>query len=51
MEFDIKDIKLAPEGKKRIIWAEREMPVLRRIRERFEKEKPLAGIVLLHVFM
>jgi adenosylhomocysteinase len=39
----IKDINLAPQGLKRIRWAENEMPVLRLIRERFEKEKPLAG--------
>ncbi len=44
MDFDIRDKALASEGKKRIIWAEREMPVLRAIRERFEKEKPLKGI-------
>ena len=44
MEYDIKDINLAPQGKQRIEWADREMPVLRLIRERFEAEKPLAGI-------
>ena len=43
-ESDIKDIGLAPHGKKRIEWAEREMPVLRLIRERFGEEKPLEGI-------
>jgi adenosylhomocysteinase len=43
---EIKDIGLADEGKKRIEWAEREMPVLRMIRERFDKEKPLAGLRL-----
>ena len=43
-EYDIKDINLAPQGKQRIEWAEREMPVLRLIRERFATEKPLAGI-------
>src|SRR6516225_9157159 len=42
--FDIKDAKLAPHGKKRILWADRDMPVLARIRERFEKEKPLRGL-------
>lgn len=47
MEYDIKDINLAPQGKQRIEWADREMPVLRLIRERFEKEKPLAGIKIL----
>jgi adenosylhomocysteinase len=41
---DIKDISLADEGKKRIEWAEREMPVLRQIRQRFEQEKPLQGV-------
>jgi adenosylhomocysteinase len=45
-EFDIKDIGLAAEGKKRIEWSEREMPVLRLIRERFASEKPLEGIRL-----
>jgi adenosylhomocysteinase len=41
---DIKNIKLAKEGKRKIEWAERYMPVLRIIRERFFKEKPLKGI-------
>ncbi|MCJ7624037.1 MAG: adenosylhomocysteinase [Anaerolineaceae bacterium] len=41
---DIKNIDLAEGGRRRIDWAEREMPVLRQIRERFAKEKPLAGI-------
>jgi adenosylhomocysteinase len=45
-EFDIKDIGLATEGKKRIEWSEREMPVLRLIREKFAAEKPLEGIRL-----
>ncbi len=45
--FDITDIKLAPEGLRRILWAEREMPVLRSIRERFEKEKPLQDLRLI----
>ncbi len=52
MEYDIKDINLAAEGKRRIEWAERDMPVLRTIRERFEKEQPFAGKTLaavLHV--
>ena len=40
MNSDIKDINLALEGKKRIEWAERDMPVLAAVRERFEKEKP-----------
>jgi adenosylhomocysteinase len=49
---DIKDINLAEGGRRRIEWAEREMPVLRLIRERFVKEKPLKGLRLsacLHV--
>jgi adenosylhomocysteinase len=46
IEHDIKDISLAPQGKKRIDWAEREMPVLRLIRERFGNELPLKGVRL-----
>ena len=46
MKYDIKNIKTASEGKKRIEWAEREMLVLRQIKERFSKEKPLKGIRL-----
>jgi adenosylhomocysteinase len=42
--YDIKDIKQAEGGRRRIDWAEREMPVLRSIRERFAKERPLHGI-------
>ncbi len=41
---DVKDLSLACVGSKRIVWAERDMPVLRAIRERFEVEKPLAGM-------
>src|SRR6516164_4601565 len=41
---DIKDPKLAAGGKKRILWADRDMPVLARIRERFGKDKPLHGL-------
>src|ERR1051325_10555707 len=41
--YDVKDLSLAPLGKKRIEWAEREMPVLRLIRERFAAERPLEG--------
>src|SRR5450830_974673 len=41
---DIANITLAPEGIRRIEWAAREMPVLRLIRERFQREKPLKGI-------
>ena len=49
---DVKDLGLAPKGKLRIEWADRSMPVLARIRERFGKERPLEGIRLsacLHV--
>ena len=46
VEFDVKDIGLANHGKQRIEWAEREMPVLRLIRERFGEEKPLSGVKL-----
>src|SRR6059036_1040284 len=40
---DVKDLALAPEGLRRIMWADRQMPVLAAIRERFEQEQPLAG--------
>src|SRR6187399_2819293 len=40
---DVKDLSLAPEGVRRIRWADRQMPVLAAIRERFEREQPLAG--------
>jgi adenosylhomocysteinase len=52
LDYHVKDIGLADKGKLRIDWAERTMPVLRSIKERFAKEKPLDGIVLaacLHV--
>ncbi len=52
IKYDIADIKLAPRGKLRIEWAEKNMPVLRLIRARFQKEKPLKGVNLaccLHV--
>ena len=42
-DHDIKDVKLADEGRRRTEWAERSMPVLRQLRERFAKERPLAG--------
>lgn len=42
--YDIKDGSLAEGGRRRIEWAEREMPVLRLIKERFEKERPLEGV-------
>ena len=44
LKYDIADIKLAKEGKQKIEWAERNMPVLRSIRERFAKTKPLKGV-------
>jgi len=40
---DVKDLALAPEGVRRIVWADRQMPVLQSIRDRFEREQPLAG--------
>jgi adenosylhomocysteinase len=43
-QYDIKDVKLAEGGRRRINWAEREMPVLRLIQERFAKERPLEGV-------
>lgn len=52
MKFDVKNIKLADYGRKRIEWAEREMPVLRLIKQRFLKEKPFKGVKMsccLHV--
>jgi adenosylhomocysteinase len=44
IKYDVKDLGLAPQGKQRIEWASREMPVLRQIRDRFAKEQPFAGI-------
>jgi adenosylhomocysteinase len=44
IQYDVKNLDLAPGGRYRIEWAEREMPVLRLIRERFAKEKPLKGV-------
>jgi len=52
VEHDVKDLALAGQGKLRIEWAERDMPVLRLIRERFAQERPLQGVRLgacLHV--
>lgn len=52
MNYDVADLSLASTGTRRIDWAERRMPVLRSIRERFEKEQPLAGLTVgacLHV--
>jgi len=44
LTYDIADIKLATDGGKRIEWAEAHMPVVRAIRERFTREKPLRGV-------
>jgi adenosylhomocysteinase len=44
IDYDVKDLKLATAGRQRMEWADRSMPVLRQIRERFEREKPLKGI-------
>ncbi len=41
---DIKNPQLAPQGKKRILWAANDMPVLRQVSDRFRKERPLAGL-------
>ncbi|HPD13897.1 MAG TPA: adenosylhomocysteinase [Planctomycetota bacterium] len=52
MKYDIRDIKLANQGRDKVEWAEEQMPVLRLIRARFAKEKPLEGVTLaacLHV--
>jgi adenosylhomocysteinase len=52
LSSDVKDLRLAEEGVRRIEWAAREMPVMRQIRERFAKEQPLRGVRLsacLHV--
>lgn len=52
MKYDVKDIKLAAKGKQRIEWADHDMPVLREIRARFAKQKPLKGMKMsacLHV--
>ncbi len=52
MKYDVKDLKLARQGKLRVEWAAEEMPVLALISERFKKEKPLKGVTIaacLHV--
>lgn len=52
MKYDVKDLKLAAKGKLRIEWAEKDMPVLRLIKDDFKKRKPLKGVRLsacLHV--
>jgi adenosylhomocysteinase len=50
--FDVKDLNLSSEGKLKIEWAGKQMPVLAKIKARFEKEKPLKGLTIaacLHV--
>jgi adenosylhomocysteinase len=52
VSYDVKNLKLADGGRRRIEWADQEMPVLSHIRERFAKERPLKGLRLsacLHV--
>src|SRR5512136_1502 len=52
MNYDIRDIKLAEKGRLRIEWSGMSMPVLKKIRERFSRQKPLKGLRLsacLHV--
>jgi len=44
MGFDVRDMALAESGKERILWAEKDMPVLTSIREQFEKDKPFEGL-------
>jgi len=43
-KYDVKDMRLADGGRKRILWAGQDMPVLQRVKERFAKEKPLRGM-------
>ncbi len=52
MDYDITDKDLAPEGAKRLAWADNDMPVLTAVREKFKKEQPLKGMTVgacLHV--
>ena len=44
MDFDIKNVELAPGGRHRMDWAEQEMPVLRGIQQQFGSDRPFAGI-------
>ncbi len=46
MNYDVTNLKLAPMGKKRILWADNDMPVLQLVRKRFASEKPLQGVRL-----
>jgi adenosylhomocysteinase len=43
-KYDVKDLRLADGGRKRILWAGQDMPVLEKVKERFKKEKPLRGM-------
>src|SRR5215217_5544320 len=52
IDADVRDLGMADEGRLKIEWADQQMPVLQRIRERFEKERPLEGLTIaacLHV--
>ena len=42
--YDVQDIRLAQNGRKRVLWAGQDMPVLQRVKQRFLKEKPLQGM-------
>ncbi|HTX60788.1 MAG TPA: adenosylhomocysteinase [Methanobacterium sp.] len=46
MTYDVKDISLAPQGKKKIDWVQRHMPVLEHIKKKFREEKPFEGITI-----
>ena len=46
MSYNVKDISLAPEGKKKIEWVQRHMPVLEHIKKDFQLEKPFKGITI-----
>ncbi len=50
-KYDVKDSRSALGGRKRILWAAQDMPVLQRVRERFRKEKPLQGMRFPLAFM
>src|SRR5213076_116717 len=43
-KYDVKSLALADEGRRRIAWADERMPVLRRVREEFARDKPLRGL-------
>lgn len=42
--YDVRELGLAPQGKKRLLWADQDMPVLRRVRDRFQRERPFQGL-------